>query len=684
LGGSTHGRSAWSSRAPDSYDHAAVEARWQAAWRERGAHATSPSDERESVFVHAGCPLASGTVNLAHLRSFAIADAHARFRRARGEAVLFSLGFDCFNQLVEQEAVRRGIARRELAGEYCTIMRSQIEQLGYSFDWDRAFLSSEPDHYQWSQRLFLAMLERDLIYPRGAQWFLRTSIYAEENERTLNALSGWSEDIIRAQREVLGRVDGVEVDAVVVGGGKLPVFTPHSDSIESAVFVAVSPGHPDIDAFTTAPEVSACVKEAQGADWWRDGNGGKRVPAVPTGLHASVPGASTLLPIVISPLFDDRLGEAAVLGIPEQDEGARAIAETLERPVAGAWKLAKVSAKPRSSVRYRIQDAPITRSAPWGVPVPVVHCEKCGTEPVVLEQLPLRAHDDLVDSPECDCPRCGGPAQLDSNTIDPRFDRMWMWMSICVPVEDRATLMFDHPDYGRWLPAQQVVHEADAGSRQLDQRTIAKMLQDAGQLPAEAREPSASAILYGSVRINGSETSSHFENVADPNELLERVGADVVRLALLNAAAPGRAFTWNDQPIRHCQRFLAELWSYAEPRLRDGRVREGGIEDSTKWRRRLVKWCRVATDKVATSIEGLEMQRATHNAILLLTRIKDFESRVATADGELDEEDRDAVVAALLILLQIFAPFVPHITQELWAIAGHDTLLAETPWPDLS
>ncbi len=655
---------------PGLYDHGAVEARWQAAWQDDRAHATPASDERERAFVLASYPPVSERAGLGDLRAFAIADAYARVRRAKGHAVLFSLGFDC-----------SGIASDDHADARCAVARSQLTRLGCSVDWGRAFASSEPDHRRRSQQVFLTLLERGLAYRRGGQWFLRSSAYAEENERALDTWPGWSDEAVRAQREALSPVHGFEVDAVVLGGPSLAVFTPHGESIERAAFVAVSPGHSDVGAFTADPGVAAQVEEAHEVDWLSDTNGGRRVRVVATGLQASVPGASSLLPVVISPLFDDRFGETAVLGIPEHDDGARLAAETLEAASAGLWRVAPTSAKPRAAARYRLSDVPISTSCPVGVPLPLLECARCGTEPAPLEQLPLQTRDEQDGQPGCACPRCGDPARREVHTLAPRFDEMWMWLSLCVPAEDRAAPSFGHPSHGRWLPAQQVVGGAEAGRRLLDERTIAKMLQDAGELPELAREPVESAVVHGSVRVESGKTDA---DTADPSELLERVGADALRLALLKAAAPGTTFTWNDEPLRHSGRFLAELWNYAEPRLRAWEPGAGRIDGSTRWRRRLMVWCRVGADKVATDVEQLKPHRATHNALLLLTRIEDFEARVLTANGELDAKDREAVVAAILVLVQVLAPFVPHIAEEMWSVAGHETLLATTPWPEVS
>jgi leucyl-tRNA synthetase len=287
---------------------------------------------------------------------------------------------------------------------------------------------------------------------------------------------------------------------------------------------------------------------------------------------------------------------------------------------------------------------------------------------------------------------------------------MWMWMPICVPAPEREREMFSHPEYQRWLPAKQIVWGADAGGYMFDQRLIGKVLQDLGALPPlKQREPFENALMHQMIRLDGRKMSKHLGNVVDPNALVATVGADAVRLAVLSAASPGRIFNWNEQPVRAAQAFLGKLWDYAEPRLREwgqggvpatggagadaaaespahtvtsGRSGTPRIDVSDKLRRRLANWCTVAREKVTTDFERLELQRAANNTMLLLQRIQDFERRARERRGELDEPDREALLAALLQLVQMLAPLTPHIAEELWALGGNDTLLASAPWPE--
>jgi leucyl-tRNA synthetase len=744
-----------------TYDPAEIEARWQGVWDTQKAFATPPpEDPRPPAYVFAGCPFTSGDAHMGHIRSYTISDAYARFLRTRGQAVLFSLGFDSFGLPAELEAVRRGVSPRQWVARCVERMRGQFERLGYSCDWERTFVSSEPDHYRWTQWLFLAMLEKDLVYRREAQvswcdscqtvlaalqsedgtcwrchgevrfrrlpqWFMRISAYVEDNERGLETLPGWSKAAVGAQRAVIGRVDGVEVDAALLDGTPLTVFTPHADAIAQATFIVVSPAHPEVDRWVAEPRVARQLEGVREAGWRRDDRDLEQVPVVQTGALASVPGVPGMLPIVISPLVDARFGPTAALGIPALDATDASIAERLRASggrgastgrgagagagtgaLAGAWKAVKSEARQRPAVRYRARDFAISRQRAWGAPIPLVHCEACGTVPVPLDELPVRLPEDLQvtgagnpleerpDFIECVCPACGGPARRETDTIDCHVDGMWMWMPICVPFADRPEHMFDHEEYRRWLPARQIVWGADAGGYMFDQRLVGKVLQDLDELPpVPGREPFTNALMHQMIRLDGRKMSKHLGNVVDPNELVVHVGADTVRLAVLHAASPGRIFNWNEQPVRYCQIFLKKLYGYAQPRLKGwapglagsqsspaGKTPE--IDASERLRRKLANWCRVALEKVTIDYERLEMQRVAHNTMLLLTRIQDFEQRAVEHRGELEEADREAIVAALLQLVQMLAPLTPHIAEELWSVAGRETLVSLAPWPE--
>jgi leucyl-tRNA synthetase len=324
-----------------------------------------------------------------------------------------------------------------------------------------------------------------------------------------------------------------------------------------------------------------------------------------------------------------------------------------------------------------------------------VHCRRCGTVPVPREQLPVELPENLPRTGagnalarcesfvECACPECGRLATRETDTLDCHVDALWMWMPICVPAEDRTRIMFDHPELQRWLPIKQIVWGADAGGYLFDQRMTAKFLQDLGELPPlKQREPFANALMHQMIQMDGRKMSKHLGNVVNPSRLVAEAGADAVRLAVLAATSPAKAFNWNDEPLASAQELLHSLWRYAEPRLREWRVSEAGIDTSDRLRRLLDRWCQAALEKATAAYEQLEMQRAARNLTLLFDRIQEFERRAITERDRLEEPDREAIVTALTLLLQTIAPMTPHIAEELWEVMGKETMISAEPWPD--
>jgi leucyl-tRNA synthetase len=620
----------------------------------------------------------------------------------RGRAVLFSLGFDTFMPSVEIEARRSDLSSHEWSQRWCERMRNQLEKLGCSCDWERAFVASDPENYRWTQWLFLAMLERDLVYECDGEWVMPIEQRLGDAEQRLEALVGGDMAAIESQRAALGRVDGVELRASTFDGNDLTVFTPYAHGIAETEFIALSPAHPSVDQLMSDPAVAqqiAAMREATRAPSDQDAG---ETPLVVTSALATVPGVNGMLPIVVTPLVDVRFGPTAVLGLPKLDATDRAIAGRLPRPAGVTWNTSSSkSTPPHPAVRYRMRDLVISRPGAWGVPIPLVRCNTCGIVPIPLENLPVRVPDDSsVDEGEgalrhADlhtraCPRCGGPAGHETGVID-RLDRMWMWMAPCVPTANRPTATMSDPERVRWLPVEQIVTCPDATAGMLERLMLAEIMQDLGTLPEIAGEPFSRVLIHQTVHTeiasgDGEDGPAVSEDaLTELDKLIERVGGDTLRLAILHAAAPARPLRWTHMPLRHCERFLRSLYGYAEPRLREWAPhtdqKDAWIDASDKLRRRLAHWCTVACERVTLQIEQLALQRATHNLMLLLTRIMDFESRVMEQRGDLEALDREAIAAALLLLTRLIAPLTPHFAEELWSVAGSESSVTDAGWP---
>ncbi len=747
-------------RRASSYDPRAIEHARQRAWESSDAFRTPMlKAEQNGVYIKASAPFTSGNVHIGHVRSYAIGDAYARFQRARGEPVLFAFGFDAFGLPAELGAIANGESPAEWVARCAEHMTGQLRRLGFSFDWERTFMSSDPIMYRWSQWLFLTLLDAGLIYHgsgsvdwcdtcqttlatiqvedgtcwrchnpvrliQRAQWYLRISAYLEENDRRIAELKKWDETSLASQRFVLGRTDGVELRAHAADGRELTVFTPHTEGIARARFVLISPKHPEVERWSADPTVGKQLEEMRLGGWERSSRGAETVALVDTGCTVSISESGPSLPLLISPAVDERFGATAVLGIPECDRTDELIAERLGIPSAqekgdeeegvggnvdagpsgsgSPVRPAEVAAGrtgARAAVRYKANDFSISRQRAWGTPIPIVYCDGCGTVPIPKEQLPVELPRDLkptgAGNPLAEreefvntiCPRCGGPAKRETDTLDCHFDALWLWIPACVPAPERERSLEEIlalEDLRAWLPSERLVAGSDSGNFMFDQRITTKALRDIGPLAFLADgEPFAGALMHEMVIRDGRKMSKHLGNVVDPDELVESFGADTVRMAVLWAARPQKSLNWSDSAVQFCQRFLHNLWQYSQARFAQP-VEDSGELDPRRTehlRRRLEKWCDTAVEKITEELAELEMHSAVRNAIRLLDRIKDYEKRVLKHSGALCGEDHEALRDALGLLARLIMPFAPHVGEELWESSGLGERGVDPTWP---
>jgi leucyl-tRNA synthetase len=731
------------SKQKPSYDAARIEAARQAAWEQRGDfEAPRPAAGQARVYVKPSSPFTSGNLHMGHVRDYSIGDAYARFRRARGDAVLLGFGFDAFGLPAELAAIERQEPPADWVAECGERMLGQMKRLGFSFDYDRVFYSSDESQYRWSQWLFLKLLEADLIYREDATvdwcdtcqttlasiqvedgrcwrchnevrlirrptWFLRITPYLEENDRNTEKLENWDDLALSTQRYILGRSDGVEVDLEAAGGNSLTVFSPHRGALSQARFVLLSPRHPEVEAWVQDPAVRDELEQMRSGGWERSARDARSVPIVDTGAAIAGPGGDEL-PVLVSPLVDARYGPTAAFGIPAVDEADAEIAARIERvptpePSADGEQGEGEARAPvpgeREAKRYRANDFSISRQRSWGTPIPVIHCEACGAVPVPEADLPVVLPRDIrptgegnplaerPDFVDVSCPGCGAAAKRETDTLDCHFDALWLWVPAAVPPEDRAELMFEHPDLREWLPSERLVAGGDSGGFVFDQRIVTKALRDIGPFSFLADgEPFAGCLFHEMVIADGRKMSKHLGNVVNPDELVERYGADTVRLAILYAAGPAKTLNWSDGALRFANRFLRNLWTYSHDRFAALEVAphdEEAAADTAFMRDRLGKWCENGLARITDDVEQLQMHKAVRDIARLFERIQDFEKRVVKRRGQLDRADAEAQVAALVLLARTLAPFAPHTAEELLLGSGVGEA-ADLPvrWPE--
>ena len=342
----------------------------------------------------------------------------------------------------------------------------------------------------------------------------------------------------------------------------------------------------------------------------------------------------------------------------------------------------------KREVNFRLRDWLISRQRYWGTPIPFVHCPKCGVVPVPEDQLPVLLPEDVAvvevgrsplrDMPEwleTTCPVCGGKAQREADTMDTFFCSSWYFDRFCSPKYDKAP--FDSRDTDYWMAVDQYIGGIEHACLHLIYaRFFTMFLADLGML--KVREPFTNLLTQGMVIKDGAKMSKSLGNVVDPTEIVNKYGADTVRLFILFAAPPQNDLDWSEQGVEGAHRFLSRVWRYVEDNLQS--LKEHGTE-------------RVSLGALTDQAQR-DFKRKIHHTILSVTRDMDEEKQFNTAIARLMELTNALYTfhptesvgyrlqrEAVDVLLNCLSPFSPHIAEELWQMMGNEELLAGSCWP---
>jgi leucyl-tRNA synthetase len=560
------------------------------------------------------------------------------------------------------------------------------------------------------------------------QWFLAITRYADE---LLDALDGldWPERVKTMQRNWIGRSEGARIRLPVVGADlSVEVFTTRPDTGFGMTYVVLAPEHPLVGRLTTPAQreaveeiVARARAESDIARLSTEGPVDKR--GAFTGSYCTNPFNGRQVPVYVADYVLAGYGTGAIMAVPAEDqrdfEFAMAYGLPVVRTVAppegfegGAWTgdgvkvnsgfldgLSVAQAKERAiawleaegvgerAVQYRLRDWLISRQRYWGCPIPVLYCERDGIVPVPEEDLPVLLPLDVEflptgESPlvhherflRATCPRCGGPARRETDTMDTFVDSSWYFERFCAPW--RTDVPVDVEAARRFLPVDQYIGGiTHAIMHLLYARFYTRALADLGLAPAEIREPFAQLFCQGMIRLGGRAMSKSRGNVVSPNEYFERVGADALRLFHLFAGPPVEDIDWGEQTdeiIDGCARYLRRVW-----RLALGEDDEHGTAGP-----------QTAHDGEAA---GEALRRLVHRSIASVTEDLEryaFNTAVATcmeltnAIGRARREgaDEGVVGEAVDTLLKLLAPMAPHLTAEAYERRTGRHVHAE-PWP---
>ena len=589
------------------------------------------------------------------------------------------------------------------------------------------------------------------------QWFFRISDYSEELLEALDMLKGWPEKVRLMQANWIGRSRGLQFRFDTVnapeGFGQIEVYTTRPDTLMGASFVALSPDHPLARALEAGDErLNAFAAEARRVGTSEEALEKAEKVGIDTGLRVRHPlDPDWQLPVWIANFVLMDYGTGAIFGSPAHDQRDHDFAVKYGLPIRATFGKpgmtveeadALVADEPyvplksetvtyvrgfagphdqtgeagvdvaiahaeeagwgEAVTKFRLRDWGISRQRYWGCPIPVVHCEKCGTVPEAKENLPvLLPRDVSFDVPgnpldrhptwrQATCPKCGGQARRETDTMDTFVDSSWYYARFTAPHAPTPTVRED-ADY--WMNVDQYIGGIEhAILHLLYSRFFARAMVKTGHLPETAKEPFDALFTQGMVTheiyltrdergrpvyhlpedvidgrladgtpvetIPSAKMSKSKKNVVDPVNIVQGFGADTARWFMLSDSPPERDVEWTAAGAEAAAKFLSRVHRLAEDKG------TGDREDAD-----LMRAAHRATDEVTRAIEGFAFNKAV---------AKLYELANALSKSPASGEPRRAV---LRIMAALMGPMVPHLAEDVWALAGGQGLLVDAPWP---
>jgi leucyl-tRNA synthetase len=553
-----------------------------------------------------------------------------------------------------------------------------------------------------------------------SQWFLRITEYADRLLADLEKLTGWPERTRTMQRNWIGRSEGAKVRFGVDGLDEtIEVFTTRLDTLYGVTFLAVAPEHPIVESIerivsrTDAAAIEAFAASLKSkSELERTSLMEKQ--GVFTGAYAIHPLSRERVPIWLTNYVLAEYGGGAVMGVPAHDERDFDFAKRHALPVAqvivppneaGAEPLAAPYAEDgrlvasdefsemssgrardaiaerlvtmgigKKSVGYKLRDWLISRQRYWGTPIPIVHCATCGEVGVPEDRLPVmlppREHvagqsstlDSISEFIETLCPRCGGPARRESDTMDTFFESSWYYLRYLDPHNDTAP--WNPERAAKWMNVDQYIGGAEhAVLHLLYSRFFYKFFHDQGWVRG-SDEPFERLFHQGLLLLDGEKMSKSHGNVVGIDETAERNGVDAMRLFLLYVTPPEETSNWSDDAISGRVRLLNRIWRACEPHFATTRAVDGLPPVESAEDRALLR----AVHVVAKSAVDETLTRRFHYNTTI-AKLDELVNLMTAASASASP----ALLYAVNVLPILIAPFAPHVAEELWERLGHET-----------
>lgn len=572
-----------------------------------------------------------------------------------------------------------------------------------------------------------ALIERREI----PQWFLKITDYAHELLAEIDNLTAWPEQVRTMQKNWIGRSEGLEIlFQVEHHHDPISIFTTRPDTLMGATYVAIAPQHPlALELAEKSKAIAQFVEECQHIKTAEAELATLEKKGIDTGLKAIHPISKELIPIWIANFVVMDYGSGAVMSVPAHDERDFEFAKKYGLPIKQVIKNDQINidlnvaayteqgtlinskqfdglnseqAKKEISdfieqqklgkrkINYRLRDWGISRQRYWGAPIPIIYCEKCDAVPVPEKDLPVVLPEDVpfsgTTSPlktmpefyETTCPQCGGKAKRETDTFDTFIESSWYYARYTC-VDQKQKMLDERANY--WTPVDCYIGGIEhAVLHLLYARFFHKLLRDEGLV--DSNEPFTRLITQGMVLKDGSKMSKSKGNIVDPQALIEKFGADTVRLFMMFAAPPELALEWSDSGVEGAHRFLKRLWSFCHQQqetLKKINAEHKAIKINSDNLSKENKKLRQQIHQVIR--QALQDYERTQFNTVVSAGMKLLNILIDDVPKELRHETQLIVAEATSILLRLLYPIVPHITHVLWQDLGFGADILESEWP---
>lgn len=727
------------------YDYQSIEKKWQKIWDDNKTFATKDDYTLPKFYGLVEFPYPSGQgLHVGHPRSYTALDIVARKKRLEGYNVLYPMGWDAFGLPTENFAIKNHIHPSIVTKNNIENFKRQLKSLGFSFDWDREINTTDPSYYKWTQWIFLQLFKNGLAYKKEmsvnwctsckcvlaneevvngvcercgsevvhkdkSQWMLKITKYADSLLDGLDNLD-FIDRVKTQQRNWIGRSYGTQLFFETTLGDKFEVFTTRADTLFGATYTVMSPEHPLVekwaDKIKNYDEVLAYKEEAaKKSDFERTEMAKDKTGVKLEGVMAINPVNGKEIPIYISDYVLISYGTGAIMAVPAHDtrdyEFAKKFGIPMIEVVSGGnieegphtdcnkgimvnsdflnglsveeakkkiqeWIIEKGIGEKKTN--FKLRDWVFSRQRYWGEPIPIVHCEKCGYVPIPESELPLTLPNvdsyeptDNGESPlakmtdwvNTTCPKCGGHAARETDTMPQWAGSSWYFLRYCDPHNDKELASKEALKY--WCPVDWYNGGMEHTTLHLlYSRFWHQFLYDIGVVPN--KEPYSKRTSHGMILgENGEKMSKSRGNVINPDDIIRDYGADTMRLYEMFLGDFEKAAPWSQSSIKGSKRYLEKVFSLID-----------NLEDGNEYRKELETEFHKAIKKVTEDIESLKMNTAIATLMSLLNSI--------TATGSINK-------AELKTYITLLNPFAPHITEEMWTLAGFDGMLNEAKWP---